>query len=326
MIDQHSPPAANPSHCQLLGYLWRAVCSDPRRTLTAHRNAAAPGTAFERFHETETYTVQHTLVDGIERIVYRPKTPRFETPLWLQHGMWHGAWCWQPWQERFVAWGWTSVASSLPGHGASPAQRPVAACTLDYYLGFVGDEIERLPRRPVYIGHSMGGALAQWYLKFVADDLPAAVLTAPWIANNIALKGLPRLVRLMPAAPWEMARAGTAAPMVATPQRAAAVLLGERAVVSPEELYARLGPESVLVLLQHNWPFWRPPRDVRTPILWLGAEKDTLIGLADARRSARHYRADFVTVEDAGHNLMHEWNAAQTAETIHAWLVEQHVP
>ena len=120
-----------------------------------------------------TYTISHTVQDGIERIVYTPEVKRFEMPILMQHGMYHGAWCWQFWQELFAEWGWESIAISLPGHGQSPVQRPIRWCTLGYYLRFLAAEIERLQQRtfqrPILMGHSMGGALTQWVLKYVGD-------------------------------------------------------------------------------------------------------------------------------------------------------------
>jgi len=89
--------------------------------------------------------------------------------------MWHGAWCWQGWQARLAAWGWESHAHSLPGHAGSPIQRPIRWCTLGYYLSFLQAEIGRMPRRPVLMGPSMGGALTQMYLK-AHDDLPVSLL------------------------------------------------------------------------------------------------------------------------------------------------------
>ena len=38
------------------------------------------------------YTVEHEIVDGIERITYRPDQPKYKTPLVFQHGAWHAAW------------------------------------------------------------------------------------------------------------------------------------------------------------------------------------------------------------------------------------------
>jgi pimeloyl-ACP methyl ester carboxylesterase len=145
------------------------------QTLATPQNQMSNGLTSESQRETSAYTIRHTIEDGIERIVYIPKQRRFETPLLLVHGIWHGAWCWQFWQELFAAWGWESVAFSQPGHAGSPEQRTIRLCTLDYYLAFVKSEVERPPRQPVMIGHSMGGALTQWYLKHVGDDLPASV-------------------------------------------------------------------------------------------------------------------------------------------------------
>jgi pimeloyl-ACP methyl ester carboxylesterase len=269
--------------------------------------------------EADNFSVQHSIDNGIERVTYIPKQRRFETPILMQHGMWHGAWCWQQWQELFAEWGWESHAISLPGHAGSPAQRPVYFCTLDYYLRFLEAEVERLPRKPVLMGHSMGGALTQWYLKRVGDDLPAAVLVAPWGSHNtIADSG--RWWRLDLAGMLLAAFTASTRPFIRTPKHAAAKLISPRSICTPEELLARLSPESFWVMLQHNPPFWYPPDNVKTPLLWLAAEKDAVIGVEAERRSAAYYRADFVVVPEAAHNIMMEYNYRETAETIHNWL------
>jgi len=272
-----------------------------------------------------SFQVSTTLQDGIERVTYTPAERRFQTPILMQHGMWHGAWCWWLWQELLAEWGWESHAISLPGHGGSPVQRPIRWCTLDYYLRFLKTEIERLPRPPVLMGHSMGGALVQWTFKHVRDDLPAAILVAPWASHSSYLDGW-RLIRLDPVGCILMALTFTANPYIRTPERAARALISERAVISPEELHAKLGPESFIVMSQHNPPFWFPAKNVRTPLLWLAGEQDAVIGEWIERRSAAYYGADYVVVEGAGHNLMMEHNYRQTAETIHNWLAERNVP
>jgi pimeloyl-ACP methyl ester carboxylesterase len=40
-------------------------------------------------------------------------------PLVLVHGLGHGAWCWELWQEAAAAAGHSSYAVSLRGHGGS---------------------------------------------------------------------------------------------------------------------------------------------------------------------------------------------------------------
>jgi pimeloyl-ACP methyl ester carboxylesterase len=293
---------------------------DVRRTLAQRANALHTGVTYRAGQETPAAVVTHTIEDGIERVHYRPREPRFATPLFFQHGMWHGAWCWQWWQELFAGWGWESYAISQPGHGTSPEQRPIALCTLDYYLNFLAEQIERLDRRPVLLGHSMGGALTQWYLKYVGDDLPAAVLVAPWVADSTIASEGARFLASDPALLLLMGVSWNATPMVRNPRRAAALLTTSGALLTPEELHARLGPESALVMYQHNPPFWRPPENLHTPMLLLAGERDAACGLAGMRRSAAHYRADFAVVPGAGHNLQMEASYRETARQAHEWL------
>jgi pimeloyl-ACP methyl ester carboxylesterase len=285
-----------------------------------------PGARPNETHETDTFYARHAIEGGIERVVYTPKHRRFDTPILMQHGMWHGAWCWRHWQESLATWGWESHAFSLPGHAGSPTQRPVYFCTLGYYLRFLMAEVERLPRKPVLMGHSMGGALTQWYLKHVDDSLPAAVLVASWAAKgNIPDDGGAPWRRLDPLGLLLVALTGSARFFIRTPKHAAAILISPRAIYTPEELHARLSPESAWVMYQHNPPVWQPPAQVRAPLLLMAGEMDAVLPVANVRRSAAHYGADCVVVPDAGHNLMMEHNYRETAETIHNWLSDRGV-
>jgi len=306
--------------------IWQLAGRDVRGELAAHANCAPKGLTYSETRETEHYVRQHTIEDGIERVVYVPKQRRSATPILMQHGMWHGAWCWQWWQELFAAWGWETHAHSLPGHGGSPVQRPIALCTLDYYLGFLAAEIARLPRRPVLVGHSMGGALTQWYLKYVGDDLAAAILVAPWVSHSMFGAGFLRLLGYDPLGVLRMMVTWDATPLKRpVPGSAARFLVGPGAVMPLADLWARLGPESALVLYQHNPPFWYPPREVKTAMLWVAGEDDPLLVEADQRRSAAHYQADYDVARGARHNVMMEHNFDKTAARIHEWLMGQGV-
>lgn len=269
-----------------------------------------------------SYTVSHTITDGIERIVYTPRQRRFATPIVLQHGMWHGAWCWQPWQALLAEWGWESHAHSLPGHGRSPTRRPTRWCTLQYYYEFLNDEILRHVQKPVLIGHSMGGALTQWYLKY-GRPLPAAVLVAPWASHDMLTLTLGKHIwRLDPVGLLISLATLSATPMVRSPRHAAACFIAEGAIMSPNELHARLGPESGLVLLQYTPPFWKPaaPDTISTPLLWLAGGADAVIPERVSRLSAAYYNAEYHVAAGAGHDLMLECSTAETAHAIHGWL------
>jgi len=274
---------------------------------------------------TTPYTITRTLERGIERITYTPAARRFETPILMQHGMWHGAWCWQGWQELFAAWGWQTISISLPGHGGSPVQRSVRWCTLDYYLRFLRAEIERTQPAPVLMGHSMGGALIQWYLKQVGDNLPAYVLVAPWVSHSAFADGLPLFLKLDLPGVVLCFLTLDATPYIRTPERAARMLLSDDSILTPEAFHGQLGPESALVMMQHNPPFWQPvaPGTVRAPMLWLAGERDAVITVEGLRKSAAYYGKDFIVVPGSGHNLMHHRDQAQTAQGIHDWLVAQ---
>lgn len=299
------------------------------RLFIAYRNPAysspqnqfdGTGKTFEETHEAETYLIFHTIEDGIERIHYLPKNRKHNTPILMTHGMWHGAWCWETWQKLFAEWGWESVSYSLPGHARSLLQRPLWLCTLDYYLAFIRDEVARLPRKPILMGHSMGGALTQWYLRHVDNKLPAAVLVAPWTSHSVIKDSMPLFFKLdllgvlLTFLKWH------AGPLTRNPKVAARALITDGALLSPEELFARLNIESAVVTLQHNPPFWYPAENLKTPMLVLAGEKDAVVPFDGLKRSAEFYQAEFIPVPEAGHNLMMEKSYQATAQKINAWL------
>ncbi len=306
--------------------LWWLL-SEPASRMLAQEQNKLRGTGIT-FSETQTkdrYTIVHTIENGIERIVYIPKERKHETPILMAHGMWHGAWCWEPWQAFLAEKGWESLAYSLPGHGKSPLQRPLSRCTLGYYLAFVRDEVERLPHKPVLMGHSMGGALSQWYLKYVGDDLPGVILVAPWVAHNALANGLPLFFKLDLWGCLLMFFTWNADPLVRSPKVAARALISETAVISPEDLQAKLTGESSLVMFQQSPPGWKPAENIKTPMLLLAGEKDAVVSVEGLRKSAAHYQADFQVVPGSAHNLMMEKTYLETAKAIEAWLNQKQI-
>ena len=243
----------------------------------------------------------------------------------MLHGMWHGAWCWEPWQKYLAEQGWKTISFSLPGHGRSTLQRPIFLCTLDYYLAFYRDEINRLPNKPILMGHSMGGALTQWALKYIGDDFPAVVLVAPWVAKNAFFDGLPLFLKLDPIGVLLTFIRLDAGGYMRSPKRVANALITAGADHSPKELHAKMTNESALVLFQHMPPFWVPPIDLQTPIFLAAGVNDAVVSFKGLKASAEHYSAAFLPIEDAGHNLMMEKSALETIGKTNAWLETQAV-
>lgn len=103
-------------------------------------------------------------------------------PVVFVHGLWMHASSWQPWLDLFTARGYVAVAPGWPGDGptvASTRENPdelngvgLAEITRHYRT-----VVETLPTRPIVVGHSFGGLVAQ---KLLGDGLVrGAVAIAP---------------------------------------------------------------------------------------------------------------------------------------------------
>ncbi len=148
---------------------------------------------------------------------------------------------------------------------------------------------------------------------------PAMVLVAPWLSHSMG----PTLANSQKLDPWGMVLCGlsfSATPTIRSPKRTAFWLLSENAIIKPKQLHSQLAPESALVLMQYRWPFWRPAKQVKTPLLWLAAEHDRCIPEEHSRPSAAHYNAEYWVIPKANHDLMFEASYRETAELINNWL------
>jgi len=80
------------------------------------------------------------------------------------HGMMGGAWCWDEYRSYFEDRGYKCVTPTLRYHDVDPASPPhphLGSTSLLDYAQDLTQEIEKLGERPILMGHSMGGLLAQ---------------------------------------------------------------------------------------------------------------------------------------------------------------------
>jgi pimeloyl-ACP methyl ester carboxylesterase len=94
------------------------------------------------------------------------------TPVVFIHGLWLHATSWTPWVELFRDAGYDPIAPGWPGDpGTVEAARanpePLANHGIDDVTGHYAQIIDQLPARPVLIGHSFGGMIAQ---KLLGED------------------------------------------------------------------------------------------------------------------------------------------------------------
>ena len=244
-----------------------------------------------------------------------------KAPLLFVHGAWHGAWCWdEHFLDFFAGKGYRSLAVSLRGHGKSAAPKPMHFCSIADFVDDVDSVAKGLPKRPVVVGHSMGGFVVQKYLE--SHDAPAAVLLASAPPRGIA--GF--LLRRFQRHPWNTARNMATAKSLrsvgGTPELARESFFSELTPDADVERYAaQLGEEYlgrfVLEMLWLN----RPRTNLVTaPLLVLGAEDDICFTPKEVHATAGAYHTEAEIFPKMGHDMMLEPGWAAVAERIHAWL------
>lgn len=80
------------------------------------------------------------------------------------HGMWGGSWCWDNYKTFFEKRGYHCVTTTLRHHDINPMAHPDSMLGTTSLLDYVNDlqqEILQLNMKPIVMGHSMGGLLAQ---------------------------------------------------------------------------------------------------------------------------------------------------------------------
>jgi alpha-beta hydrolase superfamily lysophospholipase len=101
-----------------------------------------------------------------------------KTPVVFIHGLWMHTSSWDRWVELFNANGYDAINPGWPGDGSSVAdQRANAARVSGYGVQEVFDHyaqiIRSLPSKPIVVGHSFGGLIAQ---KLLGEGLAVAAV------------------------------------------------------------------------------------------------------------------------------------------------------
>lgn len=235
-------------------------------------------------------------------------------PLLYVHGMFGGAWMFEPFQRWMAAHGWPGVAIDLRGRDGSRAVENVGRLSvLDYVDDALG--VARAMGRPIVIGHSMGGLIAQKLAE--ADAVSAAVLLCAAPPRGISVASAPLLVRQLKHAPAIL----FSRPLVPVRDDADALMFnhvpeGERAAVFsrlvPES--GRAGRELSLGLVSVD------ARRVRCPVLSVAASDDRFLPPRIAHALAARYHAELREYAGHGHYIIGEPGWEAVAGDVARWL------
>jgi len=241
-------------------------------------------------------------------------------PVVFVHGAWHGAWSWAThFLDYFADQGFEVYAPDLRGHGDSPAVRSMRWNRISHYIDDVLSVVDALDRKPVLIGHSMGGFVAQHCMN--RSDNLAAVGLLGTMPHYGALPVTLNIVRHRPLDFIKLNLSASLYPLVSNPTKAWHMLMeGEGTPDQIAELDAKLGDESYLGFLDMlvlNLPK-KPKADL--PVQVVAGELDQLFSVASQQAVARRYGAKCHVVTGAPHNMMLSSQWQEVADRYIGWI------
>ncbi len=238
------------------------------------------------------------------------------------HGMWHGAWCWDYFVDRFKRQGWLPRAIDLPGHGLRFTKaRHLRFKSLEHYVSDLLLELSRFETPPILVGHSMGCVLVELLLTRLKAPPPAVALLAPTRYVTYRRSVLDFALRH----PFRFAELNlrlSMYPPVCTPELAREMLFAaDMPEAEVRRLHAKLHNESFRVSLElmigRGKQLRRHPG---LPVLVIGAGLDRAIRRADVETVAAFHGTQAVFFENMPHDLMLAQGWERVAAHIADWL------
>ena len=244
----------------------------------------------------------------------------------LIHGMWGTSDVWRNWRPFLESRGWKTLAPSLRHHEAPPDAPPadLGATSLNDYVADLEATIQRLPEKPVVIGHSMGGLIA---LRLCAKGLAkAAVLLTPAPPSSVVAI---RPSNLLAFARIQLSWAWWRKPHRATLAEALSHTFNTTDPAEGTVTHAGFVHESGRALFEIALPWLDggkaahiDPRTVTVPLLLVAAEKDRLVPPDVVRRASRYFQhvSQYVEHSGQGHWVLGQPGWDEIADEAVAWL------
>jgi len=243
------------------------------------------------------------------------------------HGMWGGPWYWENYRRVFEAEGYRCVATTLPYHDMDPRGAPdprLGSTSLLDYAAALEREIAQLDEKPILMGHSMGGLLAQ--MLATRGLARAIVLLTP--ASPYGIVALtPSVIRSF----WSMQTTWGfwRKPMRQTFGEAAYSMLHQLPEREQKQTYEKFVYESGRAAFEIGyWPFDSRGASkvdasrVTCPVLVVAGARDRITPASVVRKVASKYAAvsTYKEFENHSHWVVAEPGWQEVAEYAGGWL------
>ena len=262
--------------------------------------------------------------------------PSSRTPAVFVHGLWLHASSWAPWLALYRNAGYDPIAPGWPGElptvqGTRENPEALADVSIDDVTGHFAGIIESLDPKPVVVGHSFGGLVAE---KLLGQDLASAAVAI----DPAQIKGV---------LPLPVAQLRAALPALGNPANLhKAVSLtakqfrfgfgNELTEAESDALFAKWtipGPARVVFqaaaanFVLHSQASVDTHNEHRGPLLLISGTKDHTVPDVTTRSTLKQYRdSDAVTelrqFEGRGHSLTIDSGWQTVAEATLTWLTQ----
>ncbi len=253
------------------------------------------------------------------------KTGKTKPKLVFVHGICVGAYIWEEYYlPYFAGHGYEVYAPSLRGHGKSGGKGGLYTWSLEDYARDLEQVIASLDGPVVVVGHSMGGAVVQEWLRSGESRnraAGAALLASipPWGLSYSAL----RMAMLYPQLYTEISRMLVMGSGNIDKDIMYEALFTEG---TDKEIFhtflKHMGDESLVASAQVQglYQFAPMPWEKVPPVFVGGARDDRFIPDFEVRRTASYYGVQAVIAEDLAHSVMLDANWESLAGKLLSWV------
>ena len=237
----------------------------------------------------------------------QPKNQAKKIPLLFIHGAWHGAWCWKKnYLPYFAERGYRAYALNLRGHGAGNGKQVINNSSIADYVEEVSAMVGQIKDKPVLIGHSMGGAIVQKYIEFNQEKIRGVVLMASAPSDGLSLLILLRWCVNFPKSMFYLLLLNRGKKLTENELN-----IVSKCFFSPnmdekkKKLYTSFFvPESNRVIREICKRLVATPKQIKIPLLIMGAENDLLMPTKYIKEAAKEYLCDPFIHKGMSHDMM----------------------